>query len=53
MLQENIELLGDGYEGDVIGESTPDDLVNEFVSQYSLQLTSGCVIHKRVHCPTL
>ncbi|XP_076924178.1 uncharacterized protein LOC143586534 [Bidens hawaiensis] len=29
---ENIELLGDGYEGDVIGESTPDALVNEFVS---------------------
>ncbi|GKA65769.1 C2 calcium-dependent membrane-targeting protein [Tanacetum coccineum] len=28
---ENIELLGDGYEGDVIGESTPDDLVNEFM----------------------
>ncbi|XP_076882943.1 uncharacterized protein LOC143531556 isoform X1 [Bidens hawaiensis] len=31
MLQENIELLGDGYEGDVIGESTPDALVNEFM----------------------
>nr|GEW90580.1 C2 calcium-dependent membrane targeting [Tanacetum cinerariifolium] len=28
---ENIELLGDGYEGDVIGEYTPDDLVNEFM----------------------
>ncbi|XP_024986847.1 uncharacterized protein LOC112522024 isoform X4 [Cynara cardunculus var. scolymus] len=28
---ENIELLGDGYEGDVIGESTPDALVNEFM----------------------
>lgn len=32
LLQQNIELLGDGYEGDVIGESTPDALVNEFVS---------------------
>ncbi|KAJ9555628.1 hypothetical protein OSB04_010242 [Centaurea solstitialis] len=28
---ENLELLGDGYEGDVIGESTPDALVNEFM----------------------
>ncbi|KAI3688421.1 hypothetical protein L1987_82134 [Smallanthus sonchifolius] len=28
---ENIELLGDGYEGDVIGESTPDALVTEFM----------------------
>ncbi|KAI3823028.1 hypothetical protein L1987_10631 [Smallanthus sonchifolius] len=28
---ENIELLGDGYEGDVIGESTPDGLVTEFM----------------------
>ncbi|CAH1453028.1 unnamed protein product [Lactuca virosa] len=28
---ENMELLGDGYEGDVIGESTPDVLVTEFM----------------------
>lgn len=28
---ENMELLGDGYEGDVIGESTPDVLVSEFM----------------------
>lgn len=28
---ENMELLGDGYQGDVIGESTPDVLVNEFM----------------------
>ncbi|XP_057958863.1 uncharacterized protein LOC131151613 isoform X2 [Malania oleifera] len=28
---ENIELLGDGYQGDVIGESTPDVLVSEFM----------------------
>ncbi|KAD4384133.1 hypothetical protein E3N88_24301 [Mikania micrantha] len=28
---ENIELMGDDYEGDVIGESTPDDLVTEFM----------------------
>ncbi|GJW73277.1 hypothetical protein Tco_0132647, partial [Tanacetum coccineum] len=28
---ENIELLEDGYEGDVIRESTPDDLVNEYI----------------------
>ncbi|KAL6342971.1 hypothetical protein AAG906_016991 [Vitis piasezkii] len=27
-----MELLGDGYQGDVIGESTPDVLVNEFKS---------------------
>lgn len=26
-----MELLEDGYQGDVIGESTPDVLVNEFV----------------------
>ncbi|XP_010645211.1 uncharacterized protein LOC100249309 isoform X3 [Vitis vinifera] len=29
--EENMELLGDGYQGDVIGESTPDVLVNEFM----------------------
>nr|GFA49002.1 ankyrin repeat-containing protein ITN1-like [Tanacetum cinerariifolium] len=45
---ENIELLGHGYEGDVIGESTPDALVNEFASLCNLQLTSGGVILKRV-----
>ncbi|XP_074322311.1 uncharacterized protein LOC141659372 isoform X1 [Apium graveolens] len=28
---ENLEPLGDGYEADVIGESTPDALVNEFI----------------------
>lgn len=28
---ENLELLGDGYHGDVIGESTPDVLVSEFM----------------------
>ncbi|KAA8527840.1 hypothetical protein F0562_035291 [Nyssa sinensis] len=28
---ENMELLGDGYQGDVIGESTPDVLVSEFM----------------------
>ncbi|XP_052620644.1 uncharacterized protein LOC111915788 isoform X3 [Lactuca sativa] len=28
---ESMELLGDGYEGDVIGESTPDVLVTEFM----------------------
>ena len=31
LFQVNIELLGDGYQGDVIGESTPDVLVTEFV----------------------
>lgn len=31
-IQENVELQADGYQGDVIGESTPDVLVNEFVS---------------------
>lgn len=32
-IQENMEILGvaDGYQGDVIGESTPDVLVSEFV----------------------
>ncbi|KAK9931323.1 hypothetical protein M0R45_018601 [Rubus argutus] len=28
---ENMELSGDGYQADVIGESTPDVLVNEFM----------------------
>nr|XP_043613679.1 uncharacterized protein LOC122585619 [Erigeron canadensis] len=28
---DNLEVLGDGYEGDVIGESTPDALVTEFM----------------------
>ncbi|KAL5542467.1 hypothetical protein UlMin_010177 [Ulmus minor] len=28
---ENLELQGDGYDGDVIGEATPDVLVNEFM----------------------
>ncbi|GMP77663.1 hypothetical protein CsSME_00033859 [Camellia sinensis var. sinensis] len=28
---ENMELLGDGYQGDVLGESTPDVLVSEFM----------------------
>lgn len=31
-LQVDREFLGDGYQGDVIGEATPDSLVNEFVS---------------------
>lgn len=31
-IQENMELQADGYQGDVIGEATPDVLVNEFVS---------------------
>ncbi|XP_059632271.1 uncharacterized protein LOC132274922 isoform X2 [Cornus florida] len=28
---ENMELSGDGYQGDVIGESTPEVLINEFM----------------------
>lgn len=31
VIQENKDILGDGYEGDVLGESTPDVIVNEFV----------------------
>jgi len=30
-IQENKDILGDGYEGDVLGESTPDVIVSEFV----------------------
>lgn len=37
-IQENMELSGDGYQADVIGESTPDVLVNEFVSVSSFNL---------------
>lgn len=32
VIQENKDILGDGYEGDVLGESTPDVIVSEFVS---------------------
>lgn len=31
VIQENKDILGDGYEGDVLGESTPDVIVSEFV----------------------
>lgn len=37
-IQENMELSGDGYEGDVIGEATPDVLVSEFVCILSFNL---------------
>lgn len=37
-IQENMELSGDGYQADVIGESTPDVLVSEFVSVSSFNL---------------
>lgn len=30
-VQENLELVGDGYQGDVIGEATPDVLISEFM----------------------
>lgn len=30
--QDNVEPLDDGYQGDVIGEATPDVIVSEFVS---------------------
>lgn len=33
-----MELSGDGYQADVIGESTPDVLVSEFVSVSSFNL---------------
>lgn len=32
LLQQNKEILVDGSQGDVIGESTPDALLSEFVS---------------------
>jgi len=31
VIQENKDILGDGYEGDVLGEATPDVIVSEFV----------------------
>jgi len=31
LLQVDMEILADGYEGDIIGESTPDVIVSEFV----------------------
>eukprot|EP00268_Persea_americana_P020961 TRINITY_DN2099_c0_g1_i9.p1 TRINITY_DN2099_c0_g1~~TRINITY_DN2099_c0_g1_i9.p1 ORF type:complete len:130 (+),score=15.10 TRINITY_DN2099_c0_g1_i9:121-510(+) len=34
LFQANMEFSGDGYEGDLIGEYTPDVLVNEFISLY-------------------
>lgn len=33
-IQENLELMGDDYQGDVLGESTPDVLVSEFVRTF-------------------
>ncbi|GJX39210.1 hypothetical protein Tco_0252513 [Tanacetum coccineum] len=48
MLQENIKLLGDGYEGDVTGESTPDDLVNKFVAMGGVSGGSVCGYRRRV-----
>lgn len=30
-MQDNKDILGAGYEGDVFGESTPDVIVSEFV----------------------
>lgn len=30
-VQENLDLEGDGYQGDVIGESTPDVIVSDIV----------------------
>ena len=38
LLQVNPEGLDDDYEGDVIGESTPDALVSEFVSKQGFLL---------------
>lgn len=35
-IQENMEILGDGYQGDVIGESTPDVIVSTFVCSPNL-----------------
>lgn len=39
-LQDNVDILEDRYQGDVIGEATPDVLVSEFVS-LSLLYTSS------------
>lgn len=48
-IQENMELSGDGYQADVIGESTPDVLVSEFVSvsSFNLRHLVACLLISR------
>lgn len=44
-IQENMELSGDGYQADMIGESTPDVLVSEFVrSSFILLHLVACLL---------
>lgn len=50
LFQENMELLGDGYQGDVIGESTPDVLVNEFVCFLALIFSSLIIFIDIIAC---
>lgn len=38
-MQDNKDILGAGYEGDVFGESTPDVIVSEFVCSFFSCLT--------------
>lgn len=40
ILQENVDLLQDGYQGDVLGESTPDVIVSEFVSSIYISIST-------------
>lgn len=40
ILQENVDLMQDGYQGDVLGESTPDVIVSEFVSSNYISIST-------------
>jgi hypothetical protein len=48
VIQENKDILGDGYEGDVLGESTPDVIVNEFVCFFSSLLFLYIFLLKKI-----
>lgn len=52
VIQENKDILGDGYEGDVLGESTPDVIVNEFVCFFSIFLYTFLFICARARTHT-
>jgi len=52
VIQENKDILGDGYEGDVLGESTPDVIVNEFVCFFSIYFFTFSYSYALAHTHT-
>lgn len=45
LFQENMSLMADGYQGDVLGESTPDAIVSEFVRSSSNSISISLKLH--------